>query len=81
MVDIEFRIGGRKIHPDKIGDELEKAVLLRFRDDIKKKIQGIRDSKTGERPKIIVKGRSSSDLSIEISGSESLIEEVKRRLS
>lgn len=81
MIDIEFRIGGRKVWPNQIANELEKAMLTEVRDGIAKKLRGVRDPETGKSPKIIMKGRSLSDLSVEVSGSESLIAEVKRRLS
>ena len=44
------------------------------------KLRGIRDPETGERPTVIVKGRSLDALSFEVSGPETLIEEVKRKL-
>ena len=81
MIDIEFKIGGRKVRPNQIANELERAMMVEVRDNIAKKLRDIRDPKTGVRPKVILKGRSLSNLSFEVAGSESLIEEVKRRLS
>ncbi len=79
-VDVEFRIGGRKVHPNQIANEWEKAIMKEWRDDFVRKLRGIRDLKTGERPKIIVKGRSLSNLTIEVEGSKNLIDEVNRRV-
>ena len=81
MIDIEFRIGGRKVHPNKIADEFERTMFMEVRDGIAKKLRGVRDSETGRPPKVVVKGQSLSDLKFDVSGSEKLIEEVKRRLS
>lgn len=56
-------------------------MLKQVRDNIAQKLRGIRDPETGEAPKVTVKGRGLNDLSFEVSGSEALIAEVKRRLS
>jgi len=81
MIDIEFSIGGRKIRPNQIAGELERAMFMEVRDNIAKKLRSVRDPETGQAPKIVVKGRSLAELTFEVSGSESVIEEVKRRLS
>lgn len=80
MLDISFEINGRKVNPNRIADEFEKAIYRQIRDELVRKVGSICDPKTGERPKLKVTGRSLKDLSIEVSGSEKLIEEVKRRL-
>lgn len=80
MFDISFEINGRKIHPNQVRNALEKAVYQQVRDDLVRKVGSIRDPKTGQRPKIKVKGRSLDNLSIEVSGPESMVEEVKRKL-
>lgn len=80
MIDISFEINGRKVRPDQVGDALERAALDSVRNQIIRKVGNLRDPQTGEQPKIKVKGRSLSDLSFEISGSERLIELVKQKL-
>lgn len=80
MIDIEFQLNGRKIRPNDIGNQLEKAIFSQVRDNIAGKLRGIRDPESGSRPKVVVKGRSLDKLSFEVSGSPKLIEEVKRRL-
>ena len=81
MVGIEIWIDGRKVNPKQVKNALEKATLKRMQSRIAEKISDVRDPETGERPKVIMEGRSLSDLSLKVSGSESVIEEVKRRFS
>ena len=81
MIEIEFKINDRKVSPNNIGNQLEKAMLSQIRDNIVNKLKGLRDPKTGKQPKLTVQGRSLNDLSFEVSGSPELIEEVKRRLT
>lgn len=81
MIDIDFKLNGRMVRPDDIADELERAMLTQVRDDIAQKLHGIRDPETGAAPKVTMKGSGLNDLSFEVSGSEALVEEVKRRLS
>jgi hypothetical protein len=80
MIDISFEINGRKVHPNRIADALERAVFESVRDDLVRKVGSVRDPETGARPKLRVVGWSLKDLSINIEGSPALIEEVKRRL-
>jgi hypothetical protein len=80
MIDITFEINGRKVDPNRIGDALERALFTQVRTNLAKKIAAVRDPDTGERPRLTVRGHSLRDLTIEVSGSETLIEEVTRRL-
>jgi len=70
MLDISFEINGWKVHPDQIGNELEKAVFRQVRDDLVRKVGSIQDPETGRPPKITVKGRNLKNLSFEVQGSE-----------
>ena len=80
MINVSFEINGRKVRPGQIANELERAMLESVRDDIVRKVSNIRDPKTGERPKIKVKGRSLDKLSFEVTGSEELIQRVTKAL-
>ena len=80
MIDVSFEINGRKVRPGQIANELERAMLESVRDEIVRKVGNIRDPKTGERPKIKVKGRSLDKLSFEVTGSEELIQRVTKAL-
>ena len=80
MIDVSFEINGRKVRPGQIANELERAMLESVRDEIVRKVGNIRDPKTGEQPKIKVKGRSLDKLSFEVTGSEELIQRVTKAL-
>jgi hypothetical protein len=80
MIDISFEINGRKVNPNQMGNALEQALLSSIKDEVTQKVRSIRDPKTGERPKIKVKGRSIDSLSFEISGSEDLVARVRKAL-
>ena len=77
---ITFKINGRKVHPNKVGDALEAATIESIKKQIIAKVVSIRDPQTGERPRIKIKGRDLRNLSFEVSGSEELIQRVKERL-
>lgn len=81
MLEISFEINGRKVNPSQLSNELERAVAQSVRDKLTSAVGNVRDPKTGEHPRLRVKGRGLDDLSIEIEGSPELIAEVKRRLS
>lgn len=55
-------------------------MFKQVRGNLAKKIAAVRDPDTGERPRLTVRGHSLRDLTVEVSGSEILVEEVKRRL-
>ena len=80
MIDITFEINGRKVDPRKIGDALERAMYDSVVNQITQKVGNIRDPKTGERPKIKVKGTNLDNLNFDISGSEELVEKVRQKL-
>jgi hypothetical protein len=80
MIDISFDINGRKVSPGLIGDALARAALRSIQEQIVKKVGAIRDPRTGERPKIAVKGRGLKNLSFEVTGSERLIALVGQKL-
>ena len=81
MIEITFEINGRKVNPNRIGDALEAAVLDSVRKQIIDKVSSIRDPLTGEQPKIKVKGRTLSNLTFEITGSEELVRQVREKLA
>ncbi|MDD4976701.1 MAG: hypothetical protein PHY93_20265 [Bacteriovorax sp.] len=82
MIDISYEIGGKKINPNNLKDALERAVVAAVTDGIKKKIKSTRCLDHNGSARIKVKGRSLSDLSMEVSGCcNSFIEKVKKELS
>lgn len=81
MLDVRFEINGRRVDPKRIGNALEQVVYEKVVADIRRKVGAVRDPETGRPPKITVKGRSLNNLSIEVHGSEEVINTVKRRLA
>lgn len=80
MIDISFEINGRKVNPNQISNVLEKAIVQELQNKLKREIGSIRDSKSGERPRLKVKGNNINNLSIEVEGSPDVIETVTSRL-
>ena len=68
MIDITFEIGGKKVSPNRVGDELEKAIFKQVTENIKKALSSVRCPEHGEYPKVIVKGRSMDKLNFDIHG-------------
>lgn len=80
MIDISFEINGRKVNPNRVGDALTAAVLESIKKQLLSKIGSIRDPKTGQRPKVKIRGRNLDNLTFEVSGSPELVERVKAKL-
>lgn len=80
MLEITFRINGKKVRPNQISDVIERTVYESVKSELTKKLSDIRDPETGHSPKIIVKGRNLDSLSIEATGSQQIIDLVKERL-
>ena len=81
MFDISFKINGRKVQPNNIGNALEAAILKDLQDSIKKAVGSIRCPKHGRAAKIVAQGRTLSNLSFKVSGCcDSLIENVTKKL-
>jgi hypothetical protein len=81
MIDISFEINGRKIRPNQVTNELERALIQQIEQHIRDKLRHVRDPGTGLRPKIRVKGHNLRNLQLEVSGPESILEETKRLLA
>ena len=80
MLKIEWKLSGRKVWPNDIANQLERAMLSQIEEMVRGKLRGVRDPETGAAPTITVFGRSLDNLSFEVTGSPALIKEVKRRL-
>lgn len=68
MIKVTYEIGGRKVSPDRIGDELEKAILKQVTENIIKALSSVRCPEHGKPPEVIVKGRTIDKLNFEIQG-------------
>ena len=77
---IHFEVGGKRVHPDKIGDALMQAILQNIEAQLREKLGSIRDPDTGEFPTIVLRGDHLDDLSMHVEGSPALIALVRERL-
>ena len=80
MIDIIFKINGRVIRPNQVGNAREEEALKTIENEITKKVGNLHDPQTDERLKILVKGRDLNDLTLEVSGSEELVEQAIKAL-
>ncbi|MEJ8568855.1 hypothetical protein V3330_14570 [Wenzhouxiangellaceae bacterium CH-27] len=80
MINVSFEINGRKVRPDRIASEMEKAMLNGIKKDLTQKLRKVRDPITGEHPKVTVRGRSIDKLDVEVEGSERVIKLAKQKL-
>lgn len=81
MIDISFEINGRKVNPNQMSDMFEKAVVQELKEKLTRALRAVRDPKTGQRPRLKVKGRNLDNLSIEVEGSPDVIDAVNKRLA
>jgi hypothetical protein len=80
MIDIIFKINGRVVRANQVGNAREEEALKTIENEIKKKVGNLHDYQTDERLKILVKGRDLNDLTLEISGSKQLVEQAIKAL-
>jgi len=81
MMKISFELNGRKINPNQIGKEIEKAVFENVQKSIIKSVGSIHCKTHGKTPSIKVKGRSVEKLNFDVSGCcEDIIDQVRKKL-
>lgn len=68
MIDITFKINGKKVNPNNVTNALEAALLQSYSESIKKSIGSLRCHEHNQAPKITVKGKTLDNLSLDISG-------------
>ena len=78
MVEVTFEIGGRVLSPDRIEDELERAIVAHLADTIGRRLRDIRDPKTGARPSVRVTGPDLANIKyVVVADSEELAQRAK----
>lgn len=81
MVDITYKIGGRKVTLDGFSEGIEKAALELVTDKITKALSSVRCKEHAQRPKVIVKGDTINNLSFEVQGCcQKLIDQAFNKL-
>ena len=82
MFDISFTIDGRKVSPDRLGDELQKAMLRDISEKLRRRIASMRCPEHGRAPRAAVRGRSINRLSLTISGCcDEFVESASKNIS
>jgi len=76
---MKIKFGGKSIRPDKLGDELMKAMVSQIAAEIRQRLTAIRHPQTGEFPTVVVSGDSLPALSFRVEGSSELLQLVKER--
>ncbi len=81
MIDISFKIDGKKVNPKNIRNALEASALSNISNSIKKSIGNLKCLEHNKYPKIIVNGRSLNDLSFEVSGCcDKFMEKIQKKM-
>lgn len=80
MLDIKFEVGGRTVRAGDLGDAIDDLLFKAVADSLHEQLSGVRDPETGEFPVVAVRGNDLSNLSLEISGSDRVVELAKQRL-
>lgn len=68
MIEIQFKINGRKVNPNNIGNVLEKAMYDHVIESVKKKLGSVRCPEHGSPPKVTIVGKSIDKVEFQISG-------------
>lgn len=78
---IEFRMNGRAIRPDQIGNELERALLRQVEEGVLCQVREIRCPTHGKGAHVIVTRHTMASLGFEVTGCcQTLIDDVQRAL-
>ena len=80
MLDIRFEVGGKRINARDLGQALDDIMFCTVADSLHAQLSGVRDPDTGEFPVVAVRGRDLSNLTLEISGSEHVVNLAKQKL-
>ncbi len=81
MIDVTFEIGGRRVNPNRFGDEIAKAILTEVAANVKKGLSSVTCPEHGQRPKVRVTGRDVNNLSWNVDGCcQKLVDTAMKKL-
>jgi len=81
VVDVTFKIKGKRVEPGDMADVLDILFLKHVREKIKASVESIRCTKHDKQLSVLVKGQSLDNLNYEISGCcEDFIKKVKKKI-
>ena len=82
MMQVHFEIGGKRVRPENLGNELEKAILKQVRDRVVKVLEEVRCPEHGSSASVTCKGKSVDELTFEIKGCcDKLVSAVTAKLA
>ena len=77
MIEITMTINGRPLTANSLKDELEKAALESVKEHIREQLSGVPHELDGERLIVEIVGPDLHNLSVQLSGPDSLVEQAK----
>ena len=81
-IEVKYKINGREVPFNKIGDEMTKQFFLKVREIIYEALKSVQCPVHGQAPEVTVEGTSLDNLVFHINGCcERVIDESKKRLS
>ena len=80
MSGFEYRVGGRRVSERDFLKGLEKEVMGTATKDLRKKLQSIRDPRTGERLKVTEVRQPGRPPDFKVSGPEALVKKASKLL-
>lgn len=81
MIDVTFEIGGRRVSPNRFGDEIEKAILTKAATNVKKALNSVTCPEHGQRPKVTLTGMDINNLSCDVEGCcQKLVDTAMKKL-
>lgn len=81
MIDIKFKINGRNLRPNQVGNELERLMLTEVAKQIENRIGRVRCPEHFKHAKVTAQGKSVDKLTFKIEGCcQKLITAVEKKL-
>ncbi len=78
MLEISFEINGKKVHQNKISEELERSIVKNIVEQLSKKVGYVVCPEHGNYAKITASGDSISHLDLRVSGCcQKIVDKVK----
>lgn len=81
MLNLSLTLNGRKIRPDQLAHELQKAMYRDVSENVRRRLAALRCPEHGSSPRVMTRGQSLDRLSFELAGCcQKLIDKASRVL-
>ena len=77
---ITTEVNGNPVKPEELGNVLMASLLREVKEQVRTRLEGIRDPDTGEFPAVAIRGDSPENLTLKVSGSDWLVQRVHEEL-